>query len=439
MKAVVVGSGAGGATAARELALNGHEVTIVEAGKSFRPFTRHLFWASGLRDVGLLGGEKTIDRVFPQINTLRSSEDLVLVRGITTGGCTSISTGNAVRAENGLKEIGLDLSQEYQEIERLLSPTLVPRERWRPVTQKMFDSAVDLGLSPRPTPKMIDMGKCDSCGLCELGCFTGARWDSRRLLPDVFARGGRLITGTTVRRVVTRGGVAKGVEVAGGGTYEADIVVLAAGAIGTAQILRASGMQPSDSLWVDIVLTLGGVFKGAKMFDEPPMAWYSKRPDYILSPYPDILSHLFHRPWRHVSDSDRVGVMIKLADAQNGSVGADGTVRKEITSHDRSRLDEALTLAEEVMRRAGVGGPFVPGMLNGGHLGGTVPLAPGDIASMKPAWLPEGLWVADLSLLPKSQGLPTILTTMALALKVIRRAELRMRPSQVTVLQRATI
>ena len=423
MKAIVVGSGAGGATAARELALNGHEVTIIEAGRGFRPFTRHLFWAGGLRDMGLLGGERTIDRVFPQMSTLRSSEDLVLVRGITTGGCTSISTGNAVRAENGLKEIGLDLSQEFEEIERLLKPTEIPREKWRPVTQSMFDAAEDLGLGPNPTPKMVDVGKCDCCGLCELGCPRGARWDSRRLFPDIFSHGGRLITGTSVRRVVIRNGLAKGVEVSGGATYEADVVVLAAGAIGTAQILRATGMQPSDSLWVDIVLTLGGVLGGAKMFDEPPMAWYAKRPDFILSPYPDILSHLFHRPWRHVSDNDRVGIMIKLADEQNGSVEADGAVRKEVTNRDRSRLDVGLALAEEVMERAGVKGPFVPGMLNGGHLGGTVPLTSKDVDTMKPSWLPEGLWVADLSLLPKSQGLPTILTTMALALRVARTPE----------------
>jgi len=424
MKAIVVGSGAGGATAARELALNGHEVTMIEAGRGFRPFTRHLFWASGLRDMGLLGGERTIDRVFPQMSTLRSSEDLVLVRGNTTGGCTSISTGNVVRAENGLKEIGLDLSQEYEEIERLLKPTLIPREKWRPVTQSMFDTAEGMGLCPNPTPKMMDVSKCDCCGLCELGCSKGARWDTRRLFPDVFSHGGRIITGTSVRRVVIHNGLAKGVEVAGGATYEADAVVLAAGAIGTAQILRATGMQPSDSLWVDIVLTLGGVLSGAKMFDEPPMAWYAKRPDFILSPYPDILSHLFHRPWRHVSDSDRVGVMIKLADEENGSVEADGTVRKEVTSRDRSRLDAGLALAEEIMRRAGVTGPFVPGMLNGGHLGGTVPLTSKDVDAMKPSWLPEGLWVADLSLLPKSQGLPTILTTMALALRVARTPEL---------------
>lgn len=39
---------------------------------------------------------------------------------------------------------------------------------------------------------------------------------------------------------------------------------------------------------------------------------------------------------------------------------------------------------------------------------------------MKPSWLPDGLWVADLSLAPHSQGLPTILLTAALALRVAR-------------------
>jgi ferredoxin len=418
LKVIVVGSGAGGAMAARELAIRGHEVTILEAGKGFRPFTRHVFWASGLRSTGLLGGEKTISRLFPQIDTKRSSEDLVLIRGVTTGGCTAISCGNAVRAENGLKEIGLDLSSEFEAVEQILKPKPVPREKWRQVTRDMFDSADVMGLKPVPTPKMVDMDKCDSCGLCELGCFTGARWDSRRLFPDIFSRGGRIVTESAVGRVVVEGGIAKGVEVAGGGFHAADAVVLAAGAIGTSQILRNSRINPSDRLWVDIVLTLGGAVSGAKMFDEAPMAWYVRRPDYILSPYPDILSHLFHKPWRHVSDNDRVGIMVKLADDQNGYVAADGSVRKEVTERDRSRLNEGLALAGEVMKSAGIVEPLVPGMMNGGHLGGTVPLTSNDVKTMKPSWLPEGLWVADLSLLPKSQGLPTIMTTMALALRV---------------------
>jgi choline dehydrogenase-like flavoprotein len=39
---------------------------------------------------------------------------------------------------------------------------------------------------------------------------------------------------------------------------------------------------------------------------------------------------------------------------------------------------------------------------------------------MHPSDLPENLYVADLSLLPRSQGLPTILTASALAMRVVR-------------------
>ncbi len=71
---------------------------------------------------------------------------------------------------------------------------------------------------------------------------------------------------------------------------------------------------------MDIVLTLGGIFKDSKQLNEPPMAWYTEHEDFILSPYLDILSHFFHKPWRNVSLNDRVGIMVKLADMEDGTV-----------------------------------------------------------------------------------------------------------------------
>lgn len=247
--------------------------------------------------------------------------------------------------------------------------------------------------------------------------------ERHEILPEIESHGGRILTGSPVQRVLIDGGRVKGVETTIGGTtqrYVADAVVLAAGGIGTAQILEASGIQSRNRLWADVVLTLGGILKDAQQLHEAPMAWYVKQPDYILSPYLDILSHMFHKPWRNVSDGERVGVMVKLADEQNGSVKSNGFVSKELTGYDRTRLSEGMVQAEEIMKSAGVQGPFVRGLLNGGHLGGTVPLSRDDVECMRPTWLPEGLWVADLSLLPRSQGLPTIMTTMALALKVSR-------------------
>jgi choline dehydrogenase-like flavoprotein len=113
--------------------------------------------------------------------------------------------------------------------------------------------------------------------------------------------------------------------------------------------------------------------------------------------------------------------MIKLADTEQGIVHADGTITKSITDVDRQRLDNAKEKAIQIMEASGVTGPFVDGMIHGGHLGGTVPLTKDDVETMRPSWLPQDLWVADLSLLPHSQGLPTMLTTSALSLRVARK------------------
>ncbi|TMS42685.1 MAG: GMC family oxidoreductase [Methanobacterium sp.] len=424
MKAIVVGTGAGGAISARELANKGFEVLILEAGGEFKPFTRRISLVEPLRKLGLTRNEKNFSRFIPAYDSVRSSKDLILFRGMAVGGSTVLACGNMVRAEHGLKEIGLDLTKEFDEVEGLIKISIFPRERWRPMTSNMFESADELGLKPNSTPKAIDSLKCISCGLCEVGCGSGARWDSRRFVADAVNKGAVLKTKSPVKKIIIENGHAKGVIVGSGSRsrrFESDVVVLAAGGIGTPQILKASGLPAEDRLWVDIVLTLGGVSKGANQLNEPPMVWYTKEEDYILSPYINILSHFLHKPWKNVSIQDRVGLMVKLADEEQGTVYADGKVDKEITSHDRSRLDEAIKKAKQVMVGAGVSGPFIEGVHNGGHLGGTVPLRKEDLNDMKPSWLPDGLWVADLSLAPRSQGLPTILLTSALALRVARK------------------
>ncbi|MDD1743839.1 MAG: FAD-dependent oxidoreductase [Methanomassiliicoccales archaeon] len=423
MRAIVVGSGAGGSLAARELTKAGMEVVVLEAGPEFRPMSRRVTLTEPLRRAGVMGTERTIRRLFPAMWTARSSDELVLVRGIATGGTTTIACGNLVRATGGLDEIGLDLTKEFEELEAELRPMTFPRDRWRPTTEAMFQAAEALGYDPAPTPKAMNAVRCVSCGLCEIGCGSGAKWDARRWLNQAKLGGAELRLETPVERVLVENDRASGVLVRtkqGGETINADLVILSAGGIGTAQILRASSLPVQDKLWADVVLTLGGRKKDAEMLSEPPMVWYTRHDRFILSPYLDILSHWFHKPWRGVGLRDRVGLMVKLGEEANGVVEADGTVRKDLTSADHDKLAMATELAKKVMVDAGVEGPFVPGMLNGGHLGGTVPLRREDVDSMHPSGLPENLYVADLSLLPRSQGLPAMLTASALALRVVR-------------------
>ena len=424
MKAIVVGSGAGGAVAARELVQNGFEVIILEAGKPFSPLTHKVSWFSPFRGSWPLKDENSIKHVFPHYAVTRASQDLAIFRGITEGGCTPIATGNIIRAENGLKEIGLDLSSEFEEIERNLTINPIPRDRWRPLTQQMYDRAEQLGYTPKPTPKIVDLSKCIGCGYCELGCIKGAKWDSRRVYKGYLGKGISLLTNTAVKKVLLDGNRAYGVMASQNSSItkiNADVVVLSAGGIGTAQILQASNLPARESLWVDVVLTVGGVLKGSRMLNEPPMVWLIKKDNYILSPYFDLLSYWFHRPWKEVPIEDRVGMMIKLADIEQGTVAADGKITKSLTPKDIESLDKAKAVAKQLMEASGVHGPFVDGMVHGGHLGGTVPLTKDDVETMHPSWLPQDLWVADLSLMARSQGLPTMLTTAALSLRVARK------------------
>lgn len=424
MKVIVVGSGAGGATAALKLTQKGYEVTVLESGKSFSPFYRYLKIADPLRRLGLLGNEKLIKKVLPHVDVIRSSRELLLFRGINTGGTTAISCGNMVRADHGLKELGIDLIPEFEAIEDKIPIKPIPMKRWRPLTRRMYESAEELNLTPNPTPKAVKLDKCISCGLCETGCSTGARWDSSEFLDQAIKMGANLHTSTHVEKVLIKDGRVTGVLVRSGRSQkiiDCELVVLAAGGIGTAQILKASGLKTEDKLWVDIVLTLGGVLKNSRQIEEPPMVWFSQQKDYIISPYIDVLSHYMHKPWRDVFINDRVGVMVKLADTAKGSVSSDGRVDKIITAEDKLKINNGISHAREIMELSGVSGPFINGMYNAGHLGGTVPLKREDISSMKPSGLPEGLWIADLSLAPISQGLPTMMLAAALAMRVCKK------------------
>jgi choline dehydrogenase-like flavoprotein len=62
------------------------------------------------------------------------------------------------------------------------------------------------------------------------------------------------------------------------------------------------------------------------------------------------------------------------------------------------------------------------GLLNGGHPGGTLALTEGTAATCHDERLPENVYVADASLLPRALGLPPILTIVALAKRVARLA-----------------
>ena len=200
-KAIVIGSGAAGATVARELQEK-FAVTVLEAGKLFRPFSYSLTPLEKLRKSGLFFDEREIQLLFPAMQIRKTTEKMVLVNGIGTGGTTTISTGNALRMDQDLKKIGINLDDEFDQIFKEIPISTAHQKHWKRLTRKLFKTCEELNLNPQPTPKMGNYEQCKHCGKCIFGCPFGIKWDSRQFLQDAETRGAKLITGCQVKKII---------------------------------------------------------------------------------------------------------------------------------------------------------------------------------------------------------------------------------------------
>ena len=422
-KAIVVGSGAGGCMAAKELAACGLDVTVLEAGRAFKPFAWDLDMLEPARRAGLFFDERMISLLVPEMRIDKAQDGLVHVIGRAVGGTTTLATGNALRYDRYLADLGINLDAEFAELDREVPLTTDHRAGWSDLTERLFTAFEDLGLDPQVTPKfMEDPSRCVQCGMCVLGCKYGAKWTADKLIADV--EGVHVVEGATVKEVVIEDGRATGVVVRKGGKTElvhADVVVLAAGGLGTPVILEASGIPARPTLFVDPVLCVAARWEGAGLEHQLPMPFVSEQPDYILSPYFDWLSFYFNKNWR-MPHGDIVSIMIKMADASIGSY--DGRhLDKPLVDGDWETIARAVDLSYDILEAVGVPREKTFfGTLNAGHPGGCFPLTTAEAETLHHDVLPGNLYIADASLFPRSMGNPPILTIMALAKRVARLA-----------------
>ncbi len=418
-KAIVVGSGAGGATAAKEL--QGHyEVTVMEAGKEFRPFSLNLRMLEKFKKTGLLFDEKLIQLWFPTMRIRETEDRMILVHGSAIGGTTTICTGNAIRKDGDLRKIGIDLDEEFEEIYQEIPVTSNHRHLWRATTNKLFEICREMDLDPQPTPKMGNYDRCRSCGRCVLGCPAGAKWDSRRFLSIALDNGSRLIKGCRVEKVVVEGNEAKGVYAKFRGRkhfFPADLVILSAGGFGTPVILQNSGFECEPRLSLDPVLCVAAEWEGSCQSREISMPFVAKKEHFILSPYFDYLSYYFNKQWKYPA-KNIISMMIKLADDNTGNL-VGKKVEKSLTEQDRFRMGKAIALCKDILQHLGIKKENIfLGTLNAGHPAGMLPLGKQEAKSLHHPRLPQNLYVADATILPHSLGSPPILTIIALAKRV---------------------
>ncbi|EKQ52302.1 MAG: choline dehydrogenase-like flavoprotein [Methanobacterium sp. Maddingley MBC34] len=390
---IVVGSGAGGATVARELAINGISVTLIEKGK-----------------------QVTTDMAFQCYDNLDIGVELLKTSCL--GGSTLVTAGNAVRTcQKEFKEMGIDLSPEFMEVESELKVETLPDTHFGEGTLKIMEAASSLGLPMEKMPKFINPSKCIPCGKCVLGCPRDAKWSSLDYLDEALKHGVQIVENTTVTRVTTIDGRVKGLEALNPENglkteYNADTVILCSGATQTPLLLRSAGLIAGEHLFVDTFVTVGGVLPGINFYKEVSMNSLLKKDGFLLAPhYSSLLTSRFDK--LGIPEKDILGMMVKIPDESSGRVDESG-VFKQSTANDVGLLAEGCATAGAILIEAGVNpDTLVSTPARGAHPGGTA--AVGEVVDKNLETKIEGLYVGDASVFPRAPGAPPVLTILALA------------------------
>lgn len=384
MKVIVIGSGAGGATVARELARSGINITVFEKGPSIK-----------------------MKNAYEHYEILNSGVEIS--QTVCVGGTTAVTMGNAVRTcEESFKNIGIDLKREFEEIEEELEIQTLPDSFFGDGTRKIMGASQSLGFEMEKMPKIIDPEKCKPCGKCASGCSRDAKWTAEIFIKESEKYGAEIIDNTPVTDILVENGKVKGVK-SYNKVFSADIVILSAGAIETPKLLQKIGINAGNNLFVDTFVTVGGMLKKIKFNKEVQMNALIKLDDIVIAPH---FSSLLVDKIPKARKKDILGLMVKIADEPSGIVGEN--VTKYSTANDLELLARGATIAGAILKEAGVDPKtLVSTYARGAHPGGTAAI--GDVVDKNLKTGIDGLYVADASVFPKAPGAPPVLTIMALA------------------------
>lgn len=392
MNVIVIGSGAGGGTVARELSRAGVNVTLIDKGPLIKPKNAVECYESFISGIEIM-------------NTS------------CVGGTTMVTLGNAVRTcQETLKKIGIDLESEFIEVESELNVKPLPDSHRGPGTRRIMDAAATLGFTTQKMPKFIDPDLCKPCGECAFGCKRDAKWTTMKYIQEAVETGAKVVDKTPITRIITEQGKVTGVK-SNDQEFKADIVVLCAGAISTPRLLNKTGINAGDNLFADTFVTVGGMIKGVKFNKEVLMYALIRQDDIILSPhYSEMLVNKLKD--KKARKKDILGMMIKIKDDASGKVTQDSVV-KHNTARDVELLSRGSAIAGSILTEAGVDSrTLVSTPPRGAHPGGTAAI--GNVVDKNLETDISGLFVADASVFPEAPGAPPVLTIIALAKRLAK-------------------
>lgn len=415
--AIIVGSGPGGATVARELSLKGKKVLVLE-------------WGDNDPVKGTL--RQVIPRGFlPGKGLLITGQMIGMIRGITTGGSSIYYCATAFDPPvDMLKTYGVDISEEVLALKNEIPMAPLSDELMSPAAKTFMNSALELGYDCRKLDKFIYQDKCrTSCQLCSYGCPHGAKWTARNFMDDALENGAKMINRAKVKKVIVENNKAIGVEYKHKREVKkvfAPQIIVAGGGIGSPVILRKSGIPGVgvDFFFDPLRFVLGNV-SGVNEGKGIPMSAgvHFKEDGIVMTDFnmPHLLKIIFDleafKLKQAFSYKNIVPIMIKVRDGLGGRIVNDRFIWKTLSKKDKGKLDKGAEHAKKILENAGADKVYKSWII-AAHPGGTVKIGEHVDSNLKTKF--DNLYVCDCSVIPEEWGLPPTFTLLALGKRLAK-------------------
>jgi len=415
---IVVGTGPGGATVAKELSQRNKRVLILEWGDN-DPLTG-----------SFLQGARTL--LVPGKSLLLTNQLVALSRGITTGGSTIhyCATCFPVPFEM-LKSYGIDIVNEVEETISELPVAALKDEMVGPMSKRIMESAHDLGYNWKKLDKFMYQDRWNpEYKFGHYGDPHKVKWSARMFVEEALDNGAVLINKAKATKVIIEDKTAIGVEFTKSRKKSkvfAPKVIISAGGIGTPVILRASKIKRVGyNFFFDPLIGVRGTIKDINVPNsEIPMTAGVHMEDegYMMTDlaHPFAFTALFAAEvFRFDKIFDRrntLQIMVKAKDTLGGRLTDRGGVRKNLDKNDKGKLLKGYERAAKILKNAGAKDIFKTWYL-AAHPGGTVKI--GEIVDSNLKTEYENLYVCDCSVIPEAWGLPPTLTIIGLGKRLAK-------------------